>query len=319
MAESATSAPAVVTGGAGAIGSVLVHHLRRAGQSVQVLDNFSSGRREFLADLAHDRGLTIREVDLRSPPPLEAFRGAKVVWHLAANPDIRLGTTEPRTDLEHGTIATFNVLEAARKADVPRVAFSSSSVVYGFPTQFPTSEAYGPLLPQSLYGASKLASEGLVSAYAHCYGLKGFIFRFANIIGPTMTHGVIFDFVEKLKRDPHRLEVLGDGRQAKSYLWVEDCVDAMRTVEAKATDPVNVYNLSCHDRISVREIAERTVKAMGGRATIHYTGGDRGWAGDVPQQLLSIEKLEALGWKPTWESSEAVDRAIAAFARPPAG
>ena len=303
--------PTVVTGGAGAIGSVLTRGILETGGSVRVLDNFTSGRREHLPDPAKTKGLTITRADIRHLPELlRSFKEAQAVYHLAANPDIRLGTEEPSLDLEHGTVGTFHVLEAARRADVPRFAFSSSSVVYGMPTVFPTPEDYGPLLPQSLYGASKLASEALISAYASCYGIRATIFRFANIIGPTMTHGVIFDFFEKLRADPKRLEVLGDGRQSKSYLRVEDCVAAMRLAFDKNQAPVSVYNLGTEDRSSVKEIAEKVVAAMGGKARIEYTGGDRGWAGDIPQQLLAIDRIQALGWKPTWGSNAAVDLTV---------
>jgi UDP-glucose 4-epimerase len=308
------AAAAVVTGGAGAIGSILVRSLLSGGHDVRVVDNFSSGRRAHLPNPPPGGHLTVHEADLRHGAPDAAFRGAIAVWHLAANPDIRLGTAEPRTDLEHGTVSTFNVLEAARRHDVERFLFSSSSVVYGLPSVYPTPEEYGPLLPQSLYGASKLAGEGLVSAYAHTYGLRGFLFRYANIIGPTMTHGVIVDFFDKLSKDPSRLEVLGDGRQSKSYLWVDDCVDGMRVAEAKARDRVNVFNLGSADRVSVREIAELVIAAVGAPARIEYTGGERGWAGDVPQQLLSIERIGRLGWRPRLSSREAVQRAIEAFA-----
>ena len=308
--------PAVVTGGAGAIGSVLVRRLLERGTRVVVLDNFSSGRREHLPDPAATPGLTVRAVDLRHLEEFrEACRGAGSVWHLAANPDIRLGTQVPTLDLEHGTIATSNVLEAARLGDVPHVLFSSSSVVYGFPKRFPTPEEYGPLFPESLYGASKLASEALLSAYAGCFGLTATIFRFANIIGPVMTHGVIFDFFAKLRRDPTRLEVLGDGAQSKSYLRVEDCVDAMFVGGASATAPVEAFNLGTKDRTSVREIAEKVVAALGGRARIDYLGGSRGWPGDIPQQHLAIDRISALGWSPRWTSAEAVDRTIRELAR----
>jgi UDP-glucose 4-epimerase len=318
MATHAVVGPTVVTGGAGAIGSVLVRALLDAGGEVRVLDNFSSGRREHLPEPGANGRLTITRADVRHQGEIQrAFRGATSVYHLAANPDIRLGTEEPSLDLEHGTLGTFHVLEAARRADVGHVAFSSSSVVYGMPTRFPTPEDYGPLLPQSLYGASKLASEALLSAYSSCYGLRSTIYRFANIIGPTMTHGVIFDFFEKLRADPKRLEVLGDGRQSKSYLRVEDCVAAMRLAFEKGTEPVNVYNLGTADRTSVREIAEKVVAAVGGRARIDYTGGERGWAGDIPQQLLGIDRITGLGWRPKWSSTEAVDRTIAELARAP--
>lgn len=301
-----------MTGGAGAIGTLLVEALLRRGLEVRVIDNLSSGRREHLAAQARNPKLSLITADLREPGSWsEAFQGATTVWHLAANPDIRRGTQDPRLDLEHGTIATFRVLEAARTNDVPKVHFSSSSVVYGYPTRFPTPEDYGPLFPQSLYGASKLASEGLLSAYAYCYGIRSYIFRFANIVGPYMTHGVTYDFFQKLATTPDRLEVLGDGRQAKSYLRTEDCVEGMLLASDRSAEPVNVFNLGTHDRISVREIAEKVVRANGGRAKIEYTGGSQGWAGDVPQQLLAIEKITALGWKPRFNSAEAVDRTIA--------
>lgn len=316
MTQSDARGPAVVTGGAGAIGSVLVGRLLADGREVRVLDNLSSGRREHLAAGAASPKLSLDVADLRDLEAIRPrFQGAEDVWHFAANPDIRLGTQDPRVDFEHGTRATFNVLEAARRADVKRILFSSSSVVYGLPKVFPTPEEYGPLLPESLYGASKLASEAQISAFCACYGLTGYIFRFANIIGPGMTHGVIFDFFEKLRKDPSRLEVLGDGRQAKSYLRTEECVEAMRFIDGHAHDRVNVFNLGTSDRTSVREIAEKVVAAHGGRARIEYTGGERGWVGDIPQQLLSVEKVRRLGWSPKHASGEAVDLTIRELAR----
>jgi len=311
--------PVVVTGGAGAIGSVLVRELLGRGASVRVLDNFSSGRPEHLASPGPFGHLTIHRVDVRHLPEVaRAVRGAGAVFHLAANPDIRLGTEDPSLDLEHGTVGTYHVLEASRRGDVPFVAFSSSSVVYGFPDKFPTPEEYGPLIPQSLYGASKLASEAMLGAYAYTYGLSATIYRFANIIGSTMTHGVIFDFFEKLRADPSRLEVLGDGRQSKSWLRTEDCVAAMLVAAERGSGPVDVYNLGTKDQTSVKEIAERVVTARGGRARIDYTGGSRGWAGDIPTQLLDITRISRLGWAPRWNSNEAVDRTIAELAGRPA-
>jgi UDP-glucose 4-epimerase len=316
MDAPARTGPVVVTGGAGAIGTVLVEALLRRGLEVRVIDNLSSGRREHLTSVASNPKFSLVTADLREPGVwTDSFRGAQAVWHLAANPDIRRGTQDPRLDLEHGTIATFRVLEAARTHRVPKVHFSSSSVVYGYPTRFPTPEDYGPLFPQSLYGASKLASEGLLSAYAYCYGLCAYIFRFANIVGPFMTHGVTYDFFQKLAKTPDRLEVLGDGRQAKSYLRTEDCVEGMLLASDRASAPVNVFNLGTSDRISVREIAEKVVKADGGRARIEYTGGSQGWAGDVPQQLLAIDKIMALGWQPRSNSAQAVDRTIEELVR----
>lgn len=314
MTEGPNDGPIVVTGGAGAIGSVLVRQLLARGREVRVVDNLSGGRRDHLPEGGTDR-LSITVADLRKPDEYSSvFEGATEFWHLAANTDIRRGSNLPRLDLEEGTLASFAVLEEARRHDVRRAVFSSSSVIYGYPTVFPTPESYGPLQPQSLYAASKLAVEGLFSAYAHTYGFRSYLFRFANIIGPRMTHGILYDFFEKLKSDPRRLEVLGDGRQAKSYLRTEDCVDGMLLATEKSSDPVNAFNLGTRDRISVREIAEKVVAAHGGSARIEYTGGERGWVGDVPQQLIDIDRMERLGWTPRYTSAGAVDRTISELA-----
>jgi UDP-glucose 4-epimerase len=311
MTTATERAPVVVTGGAGAIGAVLVRKIAEESCPVRVIDNLSSGHRERLKDLEALGKVQFHRHDLREPEGLAAiFQGAGSVWHFAANPDIQKGTDDPRLDLGHGTLATAHVLEAARQAHVPRILFSSSSVVYGLPTVFPTPESYGPLLPQSQYGASKLASEGLISAYCYSYHMQAWIFRFANIVGPGMTHGVIYDFLRKLQRDPTRLEVLGDGRQAKSYLWVDDCIEAMRVAEERSHEPVNLFNLGTEQQVPVREIAERVVQALGGAARIEYTGGSQGWVGDIPKQLLSVERIQALGWRPRFDSSTVVDKAI---------
>ncbi len=306
----------VVTGGAGAIGSVLVRAFLEEGRTVRVVDNLSSGRRESLPDRGAAARLSFHLADLaKGGLPPEAVDGAEEVWHLAANPDIRKGTADPRVDLENGTLATFHVLESVRRADVRKLRFSSSSVVYGLASVQPTPETYGPLAPESLYGAAKLAAEAMVSGYAHSYGLTGHVFRFANIIDGRMNHGILFDLFEKLRRDPTRLEVLGDGRQAKSYLRTEDCVRGMRLAVGHAPQPVNFFNLGAADRITVREIAEKVVRAHGGSARIDYLGGTKGWVGDVPLQLLSIEKLRGLGWSPSYSSAGAIDRTIAELSK----
>jgi len=312
MAPAGGPRAVVVTGGAGAIGSVLVRALLGRGDEVRVVDNLSNGRREFLPPSGGTQHLSLTVADLREPAAYASLlAGASEVWHLAANPDIRRGTAAPRVDLDHGTLATFHLLEVARRASVPRILFSSSSAVYGRPDRFPTPEEYGPLLPESLYGASKLASEGLLAAYAHSYGSQAYLFRFANIIGPAMSHGILYDLFEKLRTDPRRLPVLGDGRQAKSYLRTEECVEAMLFASERAADRVNLFNLGSRDRISVKEIAEKVVAAHGGTARIEFTGGELGWAGDVPQQLLSIDKIERLGWHPKRSSAQAIDQTIA--------
>jgi UDP-glucose 4-epimerase len=316
VSPSDRSGPVVVTGGAGAIGSVLVRELLARRLEVRVVDNLSTGRREHLPSPSESDRLSVTVADLRDPTSFEdQLDGVGALWHLAASGDVRTGIEHVRADLEHGTIASFNVLDAARRHDVPHLLYSSSSVVYGFAKVYPTPESYGPLEPESLYAASKLAAEGLFSAFAHLYGHKAWIFRFANIIGPAMTRGILYDFFEKLGKDPTRLEVLGDGNQAKSYLRTEDCVAGMLLVSDRATELVNIYNLGSRDRISAREIAEKVVAAHGGRARIEYTGGPRGWSGDVPQQLLAIDKASALGWTPQYSSAAAIDRTIEEMAR----
>ncbi len=311
MAAARRAGPVVVTGGAGAIGSVLVRELLARGREVRIVDNLSGGRRAHLPPIDPPR-LTLIEADLKDPAQYaSAFDHAAELWHLAANTDIQKGSRNPRLDLEDGVLASFHVLEAARTHGVRRAVYASSSVVYGYPSVFPTPESYGPLEPQSLYAAAKLAGEALFSAYAHTYGFRVLLFRFANIIGPNMTHGVLFDLFAKLLKDPRRLEVLGDGRQAKSYLRTEDCVAGMLLAAERVDAPVGIFNLGTDDRTSVREIAEKVVAAHGGTARIEYTGGERGWVGDVPQQLLAIDRIRALGWRPRWTSSEAIDRTIA--------
>jgi UDP-glucose 4-epimerase len=302
---------AVVTGGAGAIGSQLVPALLAEGASVTVVDNLSSGRLSNLGEATGHAGFRFLQADLLEPERIRpAFKGATEVWHLAANPDIRRGTMDPRIDFEQGTRATLHVLEAALAEKVGWIGFSSSSVVYGLPSVFPTPESYGPLLPQSQYGANKLASEALLSAFCHSYGLHAAIFRFANIVGPGMSHGILYDFLRKLEKTPDRLEVLGDGRQAKSYLATVDCVAGMLLVRARGDSPIGVYNLGNTGQTSVRTIAEKVVATLGGRARIETTGGDRGWVGDIPRQLLATDRARALGWAPRYSSDAAVDRAL---------
>ena len=235
------------------------------------------------------------------------MRGVDIVYHLAAKADIRLGTRITDTDLNEGTIATYNVLESMRLADVKKIAFASSSVVYGEDAPMPTPEDHGPCLPISLYGASKQAGEGLIGAWVGTFGLQAWIFRFANIIGERGTHGVIFDFIHKLKKDPSRLEVLGNGLQEKSYMEVGDCVDAMLHVISSTNESINLYNLGSNDTCSVRNIAAIVVRETGCTdASIEYTGGDRGWAGDIPKAMLAINRLIDLGFEVNYDSEEAV-------------
>ena len=229
------------------------------------------------------------------------------MYHLADNPDIRLVTSVTDTDLKQGTIATYNVLESMRKNGCKNIAFSSSSVVYGEAKLMPTPEDYGPLFPISLYGASKLGSEGLISAWVGTFGIKAWIFRFANIIGTRGTHGVIFDFILKLKKDPSRLEVLGNGLQEKSYMEVIDCSRAMIHVVNNFDDQLNYVNLGSSNTCSVSRIAQLVIEESGfSDVSIEFTGGDRGWAGDVPKAMLEVKKLNDSGFKCEFQSDEAV-------------
>ena len=299
---------ALVTGGAGFIGSHLVDRLVTRGDDVIVVDNLSSGVIEFIQGHIDSGAVDFHNVDLKDLDSLKPLMdGVDMVYHLAANPDIRLGTRITDTDLKEGTIATYNVLESMRLANVPKIAFASSSVVYGENAPMPTPENHGPCLPISLYGASKQAGEGLIGSWVGTFGLQAWIFRFANIIGERGTHGVIFDFIHKLKADPTRLEVLGNGLQEKSYMEVGDCVDAILHVIANTNESINLYNLGSNDTCSVRNIAAivvRETRCEG--ASIEYTGGDRGWAGDIPKAMLAINRLKELGFKVNYDSEEAV-------------
>lgn len=298
----------LVTGGAGFIGSHLVDALVENGRKVRVLDNFSSGREEFLSHHGDSGLVEIFRADLLDMNAVKkSMQGVEMVHHLAANPDIRLGTEVTDTDLKQGTLATYNVLEAMRMEGVSRISFSSSSAIYGEAEQMPTPETYGPVMPISLYGASKLGSEALITAWAGTFGADAWIHRFANIVGPRGTHGVIFDFIHKLKRDPSRLEVLGNGMQEKSYMSAEDCVKAMIHLIGHCDKNVNLYNLGTGDTCSVRRIAEIVVEESGlDGVSIEYTGGDRGWAGDVPKTSLEVSRLLETGFKPNLASEEAI-------------
>ena len=299
---------ALVTGGAGFIGSHLVDRLVSRGDEVVVVDNLSSGVLEFIQGHIDSGAVVFHNVDLKDLESIKPiFNGIEMVYHLAANPDIRLGTRITDTDLKEGTIATYNVLESMRLANVEKIAFASSSVVYGENAPMPTPENHGPCLPISLYGASKQAGEGLIGSWVGTFNLQAWIFRFANIIGERGTHGVIFDFIHKLKADPSRLEVLGSGLQEKSYMEVGDCVDGILHVIDNTSDRINLYNLGSNDTCSVRNIAAIVVKETGcDGASIEYTGGDRGWAGDIPKAMLSINRLKDLGFKVNYDSEEAV-------------
>ena len=299
---------ALFTGGAGFIGSHLIDELVDAGYEVKIIDNLSSGDLNLISHQTEAGNVEFVKGDLTVlDDVMQATKNIDCVFHMAANPDIRLGTQITDTDLKQGTIATYNILESMRVNGVKKIVFASSSVVYGEDAPMPTPESHGPCLPISLYGASKLGSEGLITSWVGTFDFQAWIFRFANIIGERGTHGVIFDFIHKLKRDNSRLEVLGNGLQEKSYMEVKDCVKAMMHIYNSKNSPINLYNLGSHDTCSVRRIAEIVVEETGfDNATIEYTGGDRGWAGDIPRAMLSIEKMLSTGYDVNYNSEAAV-------------
>jgi UDP-glucose 4-epimerase len=306
----------LVTGGAGFIGSHLVERLL-AENKVTVLDNFSSGKREFLAPHHNNPNFHLIKADLLLPGALEkALTGVDMVFHLAANPDVKLGAENTRVHLEQNVLATYNLLEAMRKMRVNRIAFTSTSTIYGEATTVPTPEDYGPLLPISLYGASKLACEALISSYCHTFEMQSWIYRFANIVGERGTHGVLVDFIRKLRENPRELEILGSGKQKKSYLEVRDCVQAMLHCVKNSDGQINVFNIGSEDSVDVTEIANIVALQMGlTDVRYRYTGGvdGRGWKGDVKVMQLSIEKIKMLGWTPQGSSAQAILAAVKAL------
>jgi UDP-glucose 4-epimerase len=302
----------LVTGGAGFIGSHLVDALVRRGDDVVVIDNLSSGNIDFIGQhLKNNSARLIKSNILDIEGIIGEFKGVDIVYHLAANPDVKVGAEDTKTHLENNILATYNVLECMRRSGVKNIAFTSTSTVYGEASVIPTPENYGPLIPISLYGASKLASEALISSYCHTFEMRSWIYRFANIIGSRGTHGVIFDFINKLKKDPEKLVILGNGRQTKSYLHVSDCVDAMLFAVDNSNDRVNIFNIGSKDKIDVASIGKIVASEMGlADVRLEYTGGDRGWKGDVPFMLLSIEKIGNIGWSPVHDSGESVKACV---------
>ena len=303
-----------MTGGAGFIGSTLADHLSRAGAEVVVIDDFRTGRREFIAELLKRPGTELIEGDVLDGALLErAFTGCDWVFHLQANADVRHGLEHPTRDLEQNTIATSRVLEAMRATGVKRIAFSSTGSVYGEPEVFPTPEDAPFPVQTSLYAASKLAGEGLIAAYAAGYGFTGLIFRFVSLLGERYTHGHVFDFYFALKRDPSHLRVLGDGRQQKSYLYVQDCVSAvLAAVRAHEADAgtTNIYNLGTDETVTVDQSLRNILAHLGLSPRVEYEGGRRGWIGDSPLIQLDCTRIRSLGWEPTMSIAQATARTL---------
>jgi len=301
----------VVTGGAGFIGSNLVDYLLQRGHEVVAFDNFSTGRREFLEMATPAPAFALVEGDTLDQPALaRAFAGADFVFHLAANADVRYGTEHPRKDLEQNTIATFNVLEAMRTAGVRRVAFSSTGSIYGEPNVFPTPEDAPFPVQTSLYGASKLAGEGLIAAYCEGFNFQAYIFRFVSLLGERYSHGHVFDFFRSLRRNPDELRVLGNGQQRKSYLYVQDCLEAMMTAIEKADGKVNIFNLGADEYCRVVDSIGWITGHLGLSPKLNFAGGERGWIGDSPFILLDCSRIRALGWRPRLTIQEGVIRTL---------
>jgi len=302
-----------ITGGAGFIGSNLADRLIDQGVEVAIIDNFRTGRREFVAGALTRPGVRLIEGDVLDMDSLEdAFAGCDWVFHLQANADVRRGFEHPRRDLEQNTIATANVLEAMRAQGVSRIAFSSTGAMYGEPDVFPTPEDVAYPIQNSLYGASKVAGEGMIAAYATGYGFTGVIFRFAAILGERYIHGHLYDFYCALKRDPTRLRVLGDGNQDKSFLYVQDCIDAMLTAAERHREQpgAHIYNLGTDETVLIREEARTVAEHLALEPRLEFAGGRGGWLGDSPLIYLDTTRIRSLGWEPRLTIREGVLRTL---------
>jgi UDP-glucose 4-epimerase len=308
-----------LSGGAGFLGSHFVRRLLANPEvrRIVIYDNFSSGREGYLTDVRGDRRLEVIVGDIKDKKSvIAAMQGCELVIHLAANPDIAKAVTEPEIDFWEGTYLAQNVLEAMRLSGAKRLLYTSGSGVYGENAGVAFPESYGPCFPISTYGASKLACEAMISAYCHMFGLTCRAFRFANVVGPRQTHGVGYDFVRRLEADPSRLRILGDGSQSKSYIHVEDILEAVFTADRLCDRNYDVFNVATGDYITVREIAEMAVGVCGldpRSVRFEFTGGDRGWKGDVPIVRFDCAKISALGWRSRRNSAEAVRDSMAAM------
>jgi UDP-glucose 4-epimerase len=300
----------LITGGAGFIGSNLTNYFISKGYDVTVFDNFSSGKVENLASNINRRNFNLIRGDIRDKEFINSsMKGVEEVYHLAADPSVKDSATNPEGSFRINVDGTFNVLEAARKNDVKKIAFTSSSTVYGETKVLPTPEEH-PETPISNYAASKVAGEVYISSYASTYGIKGVVVRLANIFGPPSAHGVMYDFYKKLKADPKKLEILGDGKQSKSYLYISDCIDAIALASRKQKKIYDYFNVGSAEMTTVDELARSMCSVLGIKPKFHHAGGKRGWTGDVVKMLLSTKKIEKLGWKKKVSLNEGVKRYI---------
>ena len=309
---------ALVTGCAGFIGSHLTDRLLSNGSAVVGFDDFSSGQRRFLDGALRNPAFRLVEGNLLDADALQsAMRGMDCVFHLAANADVRRGTEQPRKDLENNTIATHNVLESMRANDIRKIVFASTGSVYGESTVFPTPEDAPFPVQTSLYGASKLACEGLISAYCEGFDMQAWIFRFVSILGERYSHGHVFDFYRQLRRDPTHLPVLGNGRQRKSYLDVQDCLDGIALAMERADRRVNLFNLGLDSYCEVNDSIGWICTALDISPQITYSGGERGWVGDNPFIFLDTRRIRALGWRPKLNIEQGVLKTLDYLRRNP--
>lgn len=302
---------ALITGVAGFIGSNLADRLLEMNVEVIGYDNLSTGQRKFIETACKNRLFSFREGDLLDERALrKAMVGCDVVFHFAANADVRFGTDHPRRDLEQNTIATHNVLEAMRAVGVNRVVFSSTGSVYGETQIFPTPEDAAFPIQTSLYGASKLAAEGLIAAYCEGFDFQSYVFRFVSILGERYSHGHVFDFYRQLRSDPSRLIVLGNGKQRKSYLYIQDCIDAIFVALERSEDKINIFNLGLNEYCEVNDSINWICNHLGVRPSIEYTGGERGWVGDNPFIFLDSNRIRSLGWRPGYGIRDGVVKTV---------
>jgi UDP-glucose 4-epimerase len=300
----------LITGGAGFIGSNLASYLTCKGEEVAVFDNLSSGRMENLNAIMGRKNFKFIKGDIRDCESINsAMKDVEEVYHIAADPSVKDSAEKPEISFDINVVGSFNVLEVARRNDVKKIVFTSSSTVYGETNVLPTPED-NPLVPISNYAASKVACESYISSYASTYGIKGIVLRLANIFGPPSTHGVMYDFYKKLQANPQKLEILGNGRQNKSYLYISDCIDAIILASRKQKKIYDYFNVGSEEMTNVNEIARTMCSILGLKPKFHYTGGKRGWTGDVVKMLLSNKKIERLGWKKKVDLKEGVKRYI---------
>lgn len=303
----------LICGGAGFIGSNLVERLASIkSDEIVILDNFRTGKREYIGESLAKDNVSLVEADLLDKEAVvKVAKDCEVVYNLAANADVKGGIDDTRVDFDLNFETNYNVLEALRINGIKKYVFTSTSQIYGEADVLPTPEDYSPKLPTSLYGASKLAAEAYIYAYSNYFGIASYIFRFVNVVGKNGTHGVIWDFIEKLEKNNKELEIFGDGKQEKSFMHMDDCLDAIDFVLENAKEEINIFNIGSEDFVNVKQIADIVTQKVGLKGVRYkFLGGERGWVGDVLKVILSIDKIKRLGWKPKMNSEQAIRKAM---------